>query len=105
MVLLLALSYCARPQAPAQINYQGIARNAVRNVLVQNYIAIRLSIHDENANGPVLYQEVRHVTTSNLGMFNIAIGGPGYVSVVGSLATVPWATGGKFLRVEMDPGG
>jgi hypothetical protein len=42
-------SFFAYGQAPNQINYQGVARNSVGNVLPNKKIAIRLSIHDESA--------------------------------------------------------
>ena len=105
LFLLLVYSSTSNAQVPNQINYQGIARNAVGNVLPGKKISIRLSIRDENATGMVLYREVRNVTTSNLGMFNIAIGGAGAASVTGTIAGVNWNSGAKFLQVEIDPEG
>src|SRR5688572_3167098 len=94
-IFLIVISSVARSQAPGQINYQGIARNAVGNVLGLKNISVRLSIHDGNATGAILYQEVRNVTTNNFGMFNLAIGGPGPLAVLGTLAAVPWESGPK----------
>ncbi|MES2893409.1 MAG: hypothetical protein V4725_15400, partial [Bacteroidota bacterium] len=105
LFISLALSCAASGQAPAEINYQGIARNAVGNVLAQKNITIRLSVHDANGTGPVVYQEVRKITTSNLGMFNIAIGSAGAASVQGTLGAVNWGAGLKFLQVELDATG
>src|SRR5687767_6070206 len=105
LFLLIIYSSILTAQVPNQINYQGIARNAVGNVIPGKKIAIRLSIRDENTAGTVLYREVRNVTTSNLGMFNIAIGSTGAASVTGTIAGINWNVGAKFLQVEIDPEG
>ncbi|MFL5741055.1 MAG: beta strand repeat-containing protein [Flavisolibacter sp.] len=101
--LLIVLSVVA--QAPTQINYQGIARNPGGNVFPNQSMTIRLKIHDGSAAGAVVYSETRNVTTNSFGLFNIAIGSPGASSVIGSLASVNWAAGAKYLQVEMDPNG
>src|SRR4051812_45829935 len=95
----------AMAQAPAQINYQGIARNPGGNVFPNQSMTLRLTIHDGTAAGPVAYRETRNVTTNSFGLFYVAIGSPGATGVVGSVATVNWAAGGKYLQVEMDPNG
>src|SRR4030095_8364660 len=103
--LLIFFSAFAYGQAPNQMNDQGICRNYVGNVLPNKNITVRLSVHDGAAGGPVIYREVRSVTTSNFGMFNIAIGSAGASSVTGTMATINWSTGSKFLQVEIDPAG
>jgi len=105
LFLLIACSAILKAQVPNQINYQGIARNALGNVLPVQKISIRLSIHEENATGIVIYREVRNVTTSKLGMFSIAIGSAGAVDVTGTIAGINWSLGAKFLQVEIDPHG
>src|SRR5437773_1918378 len=105
LFLLLVFSSIAYGQVPNQINYQGVARNSVGNVLPKENISVRLSIHDGSATGVVVYKELRNVTTSNFGLFNIAIGSPGAVSVTGTIATIDWGAGAKFLQVEVDPSG
>src|SRR3954466_15462513 len=92
-------------QAPTQINYQGIARNPGGNVFPNQSMTLRLKIHDGSAAGPVVYSETRNITTNAFGLFNVAIGSPGASSVVGSVGTVNWAAGNKFLQVELDPNG
>ena len=92
-------------QVPGQINYQGVARNAVGNVLPNKKITVRLSIRDGNTTGSIEYRETRNITTTNLGSFNIAIGSNGAINVIGSFASINWSTGVKFLQVEIDPEG
>jgi len=92
-------------QAPTQLNYQGIARKPNGHSIPNGNISVRLSIHDGTAAGPVVYKETRAVTTNAFGLFNIAIGSPGATGVIGSVALVNWATGNKYLQVELDPDG
>ncbi|HET9433783.1 MAG TPA: hypothetical protein VFO37_08515, partial [Chitinophagaceae bacterium] len=105
LFLLIAYSSILNAQVPNQINYQGIARNALGNVLPNEKISIRLSIHEETATGIVIYREVRNVTTSKLGMYSIAIGSTGALDVIGTISGINWSLGAKFLQVEIDPKG
>lgn len=77
LLLNAALTYSVMGQAPAQINYQGVARNSVGNVLPNQNVSLRLTIHESSAAGPVVYQETRALKTNFFGMFTIAIGGSG----------------------------
>src|SRR5215831_3030154 len=92
-------------QVPNLINYQGIARNSVGSVLPNKNISVRLSIHDSSSGGTIVYSETRAVTTSNYGLFNIAIGSTGTTNVTGTISGIDWASGAKFLQVEIDPSG
>ncbi|HET9277424.1 MAG TPA: hypothetical protein VFN95_04545, partial [Flavitalea sp.] len=107
LVLLFIPSFLALTlmgQAPALINYQGVARNSVGNVLPEQNVRLRLTIHDSIASGKIVYQESRLLKTNYFGMFNVAIGSSGASNVTGTLAGVNWTTGGnKFLQVEIDP--
>jgi len=98
-------SFLAYGQAPNQINYQGVARNSVGNVLPNRKIALRLSIHDESASGTVLYKETRTITTNNFGLFNVAIGSAGADNTSGTMGAIDWASAAKFIQVEIDPDG
>jgi hypothetical protein len=92
-------------QAPGLLNYQGVARNAVGNVISNQPIALRLTIHDGTATGPSVYTETRLVTTNPFGLFNIQIGSSGALSQNGSITNIAWLTGNKFIQVEIDPSG
>jgi len=92
-------------QVPNMINYQGVARNSVGNVLPNKKMAVRLSIHDGDANGAILYKETRNITTNNFGLFTIAIGGPGADNVSGTISGIDWSSAAKFIQVEIDPDG
>jgi hypothetical protein len=106
LVLSGFLTLASLGQVPGQINYQGVARNVVGNVLPNQNISLRLSIHEGSASGTIVYQETRNIKTNLFGLFNLAIGSAGADNVHGSLGTVDWSSSNlKYLQVEMDPAG
>src|ERR1044072_1718894 len=105
--LLLCVTSIAitRAQAPAAINYQGIARNPGGNALPFKNIKLRLTIHEGTANGLTVYSETRALSSNGFGLFTVAIGSAGGTNIVGNMATVNWGSGSKYLQVEIDPNG
>ncbi len=90
-------------QAPQAITYQAVARDTAGNLIANQSISLRFSIHDATANGTVVYSE-RHVTTTDeLGLFNVNVGQGTFLS--GNFSTIAWSSGSKFLQMEIDPAG
>ena len=92
-------------QAPGIFNYQGVARNAVGNVLANKNITLRLTIKNATASGITVYAETRAVTTNAYGLFNVQVGSAGATNVTGTVLGVNWAVANKFLQVEIDVNG
>ncbi len=90
-------------QAPQKFNYQGVARNSTGAPIASAPIGLRISILDGSSSGSVVYQETQMVNTNTYGLYNIAIGTGTVLS--GTIAGVPWATGDKYMKVEIDPTG
>src|SRR5262245_52456348 len=90
-------------QAPAVVNYQGIARNPAGNAIPFKNITLRLTIHDGTPTGLTVYSETRALSTNGFGLFNVAIGSNGATAVTGNMTTVSWGSGNKYLQVEIDP--
>ena len=90
-------------QAPQKFNYQAVARNAQYAILQNQNIGIRASILDGSANGTSQYVETHSVNTNQLGLFNLAIGAGTVVS--GNFVNITWASGDKYLMIEMDEAG
>jgi len=105
MLCMLVLVASAIAQIPQQLNYQGIARNASGEPISTHSITVRLSIIDSAANGILTYQETKTVATNYVGLFTIVIGAPGGVNVIGTIASINWATGKKYIKLEIDPNG
>ena len=96
--LALLLTAILFAQAPALIPYQAIARNAAGEPLASSTLNARFTIHDGTATGTSVWQELQTVSTSTLGLFTVQLGS----SV--ALTNVNWATGAKFMQVEIDLG-
>ncbi|MFM9004507.1 MAG: hypothetical protein ACKOSR_03240, partial [Flavobacteriales bacterium] len=94
----ILISALGLSQSPALIPYQAIARNGAGEPLVNSTLNARFTIHNESANGTVVWQELQSVNTNSLGLFTSQLG------VTTSLTTVNWANGAKFLQVELDLG-
>jgi hypothetical protein len=105
IVVMLVFVTTAMAQIPQQLNYQGIARNASGEPISTHVITVRLSIIDSASNGIVTYQETKTVSTNYVGLFTIVIGAPGGTNVIGTIASIHWSTGKKFIKLEIDPNG
>lgn len=100
---LCCISKSSFSQSPLAIPYQAIARDSAGNLLQNHTIAMRFSLHNQTANGVVLYKESQLVTTNALGLFTVNIG-TGTV-ITGTTLSIDWDNGPKFIEVEMDVNG
>ncbi len=99
--ILFTLS--AFSQIPQAFNYQAVARDAAGNILANQNIAVKFTIVDGFPGGSLYYMETHHLTTNQFGLFTATVGS-GTV-VIGNFSTIPWVTGHKNLKVELDPAG
>jgi uncharacterized protein (TIGR02145 family) len=99
---ILSCLFCAAiavsAQVPALMPYQAIARDAAGQPLASANINARFTIHDAMPSGAVVWQEIQTVSTTSLGLFTVQLG-----SAV-PLTDVNWASGNKFMQVEVDLG-
>jgi hypothetical protein len=99
---IIITSTIALAQAPPAINYQAVARNASGAELANQTISLRFTFKNNSANGATVYQETHSgVSTNQFGLFTVEVGNGTPVS--GTFGSINWATGAKFLKVEMDP--
>jgi hypothetical protein len=89
-------------QAPHVIPYQAVARNANGNLISNQNIGLRFTIHDVSATGTVVYQERQSATTNAFGLFSVNIG-TGTTSI--QFSSIQWGKGAKFMQVEIDTAG
>ncbi|MCD6062875.1 MAG: hypothetical protein K0R82_786, partial [Flavipsychrobacter sp.] len=86
-----------------KFNYQGIARNNSGAPLANQSLGIRLSVMNDSATGELRYRETHTVSTNGYGLFNLAVGGGTADS--NTMDSVVWATGEKWMLVEIDAAG
>lgn len=96
-LFLSFLTFLASAQAPLQIPYQGVARDAQGNALQNQAITLLLAIED--ISGTELFSETHSTTTNQFGLFTVKIGS------VTALPSNLWSNGDRFLHVKMDPAG
>ncbi len=99
LILILITTTYLYSQSPQGIPYQGVARNASGAILANQPITLRMNIHDITTTGTVVYSESHAITTTSLGQFSITIGSG--TTITGTLASVNWGNGAKFLQVEL----
>ena len=115
-ITLITVTLLGMAQSPFLMNYQGVARNAVGNVIPNQLIGLRLSILTGGPAGAVVYSETRTVFTNAFGLFNVKMGDPlGITAQTGTIQGVNWSglpgggtpagAGTKYLQVEIDPNG
>ena len=100
---MLVFSTITFAQPPQAFKYQAVLRDNSGEILQNQTVPIRISIHDETAGGTVLYQETFAVTTNDLGLVNLEIGTG--TPTIGSFVSIDWATNAKFLEIEIDTAG
>ncbi|MCB0580930.1 MAG: hypothetical protein KDD10_16660 [Phaeodactylibacter sp.] len=79
------------------MNYQAVARDAGGQVLAGKNIRLRAALIAGGPSGNLLYSEIHQVTTSELGLFNLAIGQG--KAAIGDFAQIPWSE--KNIWLEM----
>ena len=94
---LTFLTFVVSAQAPLQIPYQGVARDAQGAALQNQNITLLLAIED--ISGTELFSETHSTTTNQFGLFNVKIGS------VSAMPSNLWSNGDRFLHVKMDPTG
>ena len=103
LIATLLSSFLFAQNTPQGFNYQGVARNGAGTVVTNSSIGMRFSLHNNAANGTVVYSEIKTITTDQYGVFSLVIGSG--TPVQGTFNSVNWGNGNKYLQVEMDPKG
>ena len=106
-LLLLALLFSSQLAFSQSngINFQGIARNASGEPLVNQKITLRFAVIQSTESGTVEYQETKEITSNGQGMFSVVIGDGVFLTKTGNFTDINWKLSPKFLKVELDPQG
>ena len=98
-LLLIALSVSLFCQPPQAFKYQAVVRDATGEIMSNQAVDLRISIHDETPVGTIIYQETFTETTNQFGLINlnIGLGSP----VIGIFGNINWSADSKFIEVEI----
>ncbi|MCB2219050.1 MAG: hypothetical protein KQI35_01555 [Bacteroidetes bacterium] len=104
-LVLIMISASLFGQPPEVIKYQAVMRDAAGDILANQSVDIRISIHNETPTGTIIYQETFSEITNQFGLvnLNIGLGTP----QIGSFNLIDWGADSKFLEIEIynDAGG
>jgi hypothetical protein len=99
-ILLTAISFT---QIPMGFNFQAVARTSEGEPILNQQIAVRISLVEVDTYETTVFREIHQVQTTDLGTFSLVIGEG--VQDLGNLQQVSWANKKLFIRVEIDPDG
>lgn len=99
--LMLFFTYSATAQN--YIPFQGVARDSTGKLISNQLISLQISIITGSPTGTVVYTETDTVTTNNLGLFTINIGGG--AGVTGTFSSINWGSGPVYVQLGVDPTG
>jgi hypothetical protein len=100
IVIILIINNILLAQAPNGFNYQAVIRNTENELVVNQVVAFRISIVDENE---VYYAETHSATTNNNGLVSLIIGQGNVIN--GDLSSSFSSINQKSLKIEFDING
>ena len=107
IIIIVLLFYCQMGLSQSQkgIAFQAVARTSYGVIMPNKQIQIRISILKDTLAEEILYQELKSITTSPLGLFTILIGAAEFAKIVtiGTFEKINWTASTYFMRVEIDP--
>jgi hypothetical protein len=105
--IIVLLLYCQMgwSQSHKGIAFQAVARTSNGVIMPNKQIQIRISILKDTLEEAILYQELKSITTSPLGLFTILIGAtePAKIITIGAFENINWTAGTYYMRIEIDP--
>lgn len=104
-ILLLLYCHLGLCQNQKGIAFQAVARTSNGVIMPNKQIQIRISILKDTLAEELLYQELKSVITSPLGLFTILIGASEHAKIItiGVFEKINWTAATYFMRVEIDP--
>jgi uncharacterized protein (TIGR02145 family) len=105
VILIIAFIsvFNANAQAPQKFNYQGIARNAQGEAIANQAMALKIWVLSAADAEVPDFEEVHQVKTNEFGLYTLEIGAG--EAITGTMSSVKWETGNKYIRVAIDPQG
>jgi hypothetical protein len=104
IIVLLFLYQIGWSQNHKGIAFQAVARTSNGVIMPNKLMQIRISILKDTLEEEILYQELKSVTSSPLGLFTILIGAaePAKIITIGAFEKINWTASTYFMRVEID---
>lgn len=99
----LLIGITAFGQAPQQMSYQAVLRDAGDVILSNQNVGVQISILQGSISGTPFYVETHAPTTNINGLISLEIGTGTIIS--GQFDAIDWSNGPYFIQAETDPAG
>ena len=101
VLITMVISVLAQP--PQAFKYQAVVRDATGEIISNQAVDVRISIHNATSGGTIVYQETFSETTNQFGLLNMEIGYG--TTIIGSFSLIDWSAESKFIEIEIHDGG
>lgn len=92
--------YLFGQSSPHGMKYQAVARDIKGEILANSKIELRISLHSTSSlRNDTHYSETHTITTSELGLFSIAVGDGTKES--GNFESIPWSTLNIWMEIQI----
>lgn len=102
LLALVALTLSVLAQSPDLMSYQAVLRDAQDDLLVNQAVAVQISILQGAPNGTAVYTEVHSLNTNDNGLISLMIGDG---VTTDDFSTIDWGSGPYYIKTETDPAG
>ena len=102
LAFFLIISVLMYSQVPQGIPYQAVIRDTQGNPILNQSVSVKLSLHDQTADGTIVYEEAHSTSTNEVGLFSLTFGAG--IPTIGAFTSINWSSGYKFLQVQSDSG-
>jgi|GEM_PF-2526621 len=100
--VLFVVSSIFSQNIPQAFNWQGIIKDNTNSPIVNASIGIQFVLHQDTANGIVVYTETHTTTTTNVGLVTLIVGSG---TTSDDFSTINWSIGNYFLEIGVDLSG
>ena len=102
LIIVFAFAKSNAQNVPQVFNWQGVITDATGNPLENTTIGLQFILHQDTADGAVVYTETHSPTTSGKGLLAIEVG-TGVTT--DDIALIDWDSGDYFLEIAIDNSG
>ena len=99
MLLIAALTITAQP--PQAFKYKAIARDKFGRLILNQQVAMRISILQGSESGMAVYVETHTPFTNLYGVIELEIGRG--TPELGTIESIDWGASDYYIKIEMDP--
>ncbi len=100
LFIITAITCSLAQSSPHGMKYQAVARDMKGEILANSKIELRITLHStSNLKNDTHYSEIHTITTSDLGLFSIAVGDGMRES--GNFEAIPWSILNIWMEIQI----